>query len=98
LKGQPQPAFIDLLKGGDGDINAVLNRVEGQKNVPNEAVFQFDTKVDLPPSNVRQVIDEVKKGLSSFNKDTIATLQELAANRKLMLENGEPVASVELDG
>lgn len=98
MKGQGQPAFIDLQKGGEGEINAFLNRIEGQKNVPNEMVFSFDTKVSIPASNARQVIDDVKTKAAAFTPETVQKLQDLATEGQLMTPNGEPIASIQLEG
>jgi hypothetical protein len=101
FKGQGQPSFVDLSKGaGEGDINALLNRIEGQKNVPNEAVFSFDTKVNIPPSNARQILDDVKTKISTLPKDSsvspdlLPRLQELSATGQLTTSTGEPITGV----
>jgi hypothetical protein len=101
FKGQGQPSFVDLSKGaGEGDINALLNRIEGQKNVPNEAVFSFDTKVNIPPSNARQILEDIKAKIavlpedSSVSPDVLPQLQELAADSQLITSNGEPINSI----
>src|SRR3546814_6192039 len=36
---------------------SLFNRIEGQKNIPNEMLSGIDTKVEIPSSNVRQIID-----------------------------------------
>lgn len=96
-KGQPQPSFVDLSKGGgEAEINALLNRVEGQKNIPNESVLTFDTKVNIPNSNARIVIDEVKEKVKKLDSSVVNELQGLAANRQLSTPNGEIVTSVEV--
>jgi hypothetical protein len=99
-----QPAFVDLSQGGgEGDINALLNRIEGQKNVPNEAVFSFDTKVEIPTSNSGQVLSDIKTKLASYPKqadsaaDILPTLKELAAKQQLYLPSGELVTTIEED-
>lgn len=98
-KGQPAPSFIDLSQGsGEGEINALLNRVEGQKNIPNESVLTFDTKVDIPKSNVGQILTDVKEKVKQFTPDTITKIQELAVAGKLTTTTGEPIASVEISG
>lgn len=103
FKGQAQPSFVDLSQGaGEGDINALLNRIEGQKNVPNEAVFSFDTKVQIPPSNVRQVLDDIKNKVSTLKntegiKEILPQLQELAANKQLSTSEDEPIVSITVD-
>lgn len=104
FKGQAQPSFVDLSQGaGEGDINALLNRIEGQKNVPNEAVFSFDTKVQIPPSNARTVLNDIKTKISnlptdaSVSDDILPKLQELAANKQLSTPEGEPIISISLD-
>lgn len=102
--GDTQPAFIDLSQGGgEADINALLNRIEGQKNIPNEAVFDFDTKVEIPASNVKPVVEDVKSKLLLIRDDTansadvVEKLKELAGKRKLNIPDGV-VSSVEVDG
>lgn len=98
-KGQPNPAFIDLSAGGgENDINALLNRIEGQKNIPNEMLQQFDTRVIIPSSNAGQVLQDVKQKFTSFSSEVMPTLQQLAANRELILPNGEVIASMEIEG
>lgn len=97
MKGQGQPAFIDAASG-EGEINAMLNRIEGQKNIPNEAVPTFDTKVQIPESNASQVIKDVKDKVKTFDPEAVGKLQELAASGELSTPNGEPIASIEIDG
>jgi hypothetical protein len=92
-KGQPQPVFIDLSQGGgESEINSYLNRIEGQKNIPNEALFNFDTKVEIPQSNAKQIPNDVSSVSDIFPK-----LQELATSGSLLTSTGEPVASVEIN-
>jgi hypothetical protein len=101
LKGQPA-SFIDLSKGGgEGEINALLNRIEGQKNIPNEKVFQYDTQVQIPKSNVKTVIDKLKTSdisSDSFQKETLPKLKELAQSGDLMLPTGEVIADITFSG
>ena len=97
-KGQPNPSFIDLSKGaGEGDINALLNRIEGQKNVPNESVFSFDTKVSIPPSNAKQVLEDFKPKFKALGEDVMPKFQELASSGKLSLPDGAPIKFAEID-
>jgi hypothetical protein len=90
-----EPTFIDLSQGsGEGEINALLNRIEGQLNVPNEQVFAFDTKVDLPASNSKVIVADLKTKIKAIPGDAQAAsdifpkLQELAAQGKLKFGGG----------
>lgn len=92
------PAFIDLSQGaGEGEINAFLNRIEGQKNVPNEAVFTFDTKVDIPQSNVGPIVQDITGKLQAVtedidaNEDLVEKLNSLAVANKLSIPEGKVV-------
>jgi hypothetical protein len=103
LKNQDQPAFIDLSQGGgEADINAFLNRIEGQKNVPNEAVFSFDTKVEIPKSNVKPIIDNLKSSIKelpeTFVTEALPKLQQLAMEGALQTPDGFKIASIEYSG
>jgi hypothetical protein len=100
-RGQGQPTYIDLSEGGgEADINALLNRIEGQKNVPNELVFNMDTKVQIPKSNAREKIDEVKTSIAAYPQNANALggilpkLKELAASQSLMMPDGSVVKSI----
>lgn len=101
FRNQDTPAFIDLSKGGgEADINALINRIEGQMNVKNEDVLTFDTSVSIPASNARKIIDDVKNKLSSLPNsseiglEVIPKLQELATGGLLFLPSGEQVVSI----
>jgi hypothetical protein len=109
VKGQGQPSFVDLRKDGAGDINALLNRIEGQKNVPNEMVFSFDTKVDIPESNARETIETAKAVLKNIPRgkydkmgldegkfsDVLTSLQDLSRQGILVTPENELIASIE---
>src|SRR5690606_610166 len=73
---------------------------EGQKNIPNESVDSLDTKVSIPYSNVREVIDDPRGGVKSLirklDPQAVDKLNQLAAEGKLSTPNGEPVQSVEV--
>lgn len=104
FKGQPSPAFVDLSKGGgEAELNALFNRIEGQKNIPNEMLSGIDTKVEIPSSNVRQIIDGgegqpgIKDKVKNLDEATISKLNSLAASRQLSTPNGEIVTSVEIN-
>ena len=98
-KGQFEPVFIDLSKGGgQEELNAYLNRIEGQKNVPNEFVSSFDTKVTIPESNAGVILEDVKAKVKAFDEEYVSKLQELAVSRKLQTSDGDLITSVKVDG
>ena len=98
-KGQFEPVFIDLSKGGgQEELNAYLNRIEGQKNVPNEFVSSFDTKVEIPESNAGVILEDVKAKVKTFDEGYVSKLQELAVSRKLQTSDGDLITSVKIDG
>lgn len=106
-KDQFTPTFIDFSQGGgEQELNAYFNRIEGQKNIPNEAILGFDTKVNIPSSNVRDILDGpkdengvrtggVKAKIKNLDEKTISDLKQLALSNQLATPNGEPVKSIE---
>lgn len=96
FKGQPS-TFIDLRseKGGEGEINAVLNRIEGQLNVPNEDVFKFDTQVTIPESNADAVIAKARETLLANGGELMPKIQELARKGQLVTPENELIAALE---
>ena len=102
-KGQPVPVFIDLRSpdGGEGEINALINRVTGQAKIPNEKVFEFNTKVEIPPSTAGAALDSLQSlsDIESIPADKLqpilGNLNNLAVQGRLLTPEGAPILSID---
>lgn len=109
VKGQDEPTFIDFRTqdAGAGEINALLNNIEGQLNIPNEKVFQFDTNVNIPPSNAKDILETAKAVIKNIPRGEYQTIDKdkfksvmddlMALSRKgeLITPDGDLIASIE---
>jgi hypothetical protein len=101
-KGSGQPLFIDLNTedGGEGEINAMLNRISGQQKIPNEHVFQYDTKVALPKSKAKPFLEDIKNSLLGLEADptkgteVVTRLSKVAQEEGLYTPEREQIVSI----